>query len=102
MNTARDSRSPARGGIPAAPIPGRLSGFIFAILTALACTTPLFCVPLGVFALIQSLRALRRAPKGTAGRGLVVAALVITVLALALTVMLMISAAVKLADQGVL
>jgi len=83
-------------------IPGRTSGFIFSIITALCVTIPLVCVPLGVVSVTLSVRALRRLPKGTAGRGLVVAALVIALAAVALTLMLAISAAIRLSDANVI
>jgi len=83
-------------------IPGRTSGFILSILTALCVTIPLLCIPLGILSTVLSLRAVRQLPKGASGRGLVIAALVIAITAVAITVMLAISAAIRLNDANVI
>jgi hypothetical protein len=89
-------RYPWRMAVPT-PAPGtttagRTAGFIFAVIAALVFWWPLPAFIFGIIAVVQSLRALRRTPRGELGRGLIVASLVIAIAAMVVAAMLAISA----------
>jgi hypothetical protein len=86
--------TPARANLPAAAtVPGRTAAFIWAVIALLCSWYPLLCVPLSILALVFTIRAFRHTVKGGPGRGLVIAALVISGVALAITVTLVLFAA---------
>jgi hypothetical protein len=83
-------------GAAAATVPGRTAAFIWAVIALLCCTVPLLCVPLSILALVFVIRAFRHTVAKAPGRGLIIAALIISVTAIVITVTLALLAAAKL------
>lgn len=69
----------------AAVVPGRVPGFVLALIGAFLVAVPLLCLPLAITGWVLSQRALKWLPVGTAGRGLAVAGLVLGITATAMT-----------------
>lgn len=74
------------------PVPGRESGFVLGLLAALITPIPFICIPLAVVGWILSAKALRLMPAGVPGRGLALAGLILSIVAISLTVVFMLLA----------
>ncbi len=74
------------------PVPGRVPGFVCGLIAILFTTLPIVSIPLGIVGWVQSAKALKLLPTGTAGRGLSVAGMVLSIIALAITALIILVA----------
>lgn len=74
------------------PVPGRVPGFICGLIAILFTALPIASIPLGIVGWINSAKALKLLPPGTARRGLAVAGMVLSITALAITALIMVLA----------
>lgn len=75
-----------------ASVPGRVPGFVLGLIAILFTTLPIVCLPLGIIGWVQSAKALKRLPSMTHGRGLAVAGLVLSIVAVSSTTLIMLLA----------
>jgi uncharacterized membrane protein YidH (DUF202 family) len=69
-----------------------MPGFVLGVLSIFFVTIPFLCLPLGIVGWVQSSKAVRRIPVGSAGRGLAVAGLVLSIIGVSLTTLFMLLA----------
>lgn len=72
--------------------PGRTVGFVLGILAMVFVAAPFLALPLGIVGWVQSRKALRLLPVPTRGRGLAVAGLTLSIIAVSLTSLFMLLA----------
>jgi predicted lysophospholipase L1 biosynthesis ABC-type transport system permease subunit len=73
-------------------VPGRIPGFVCGLIAMFFTTLPIVSIPLGVVGWVQSAKALRKLPAPSRGRGLSIAGLVLSILALSLTAIIILLA----------
>ena len=79
-------------------VPGRTSGFVCGLIALMFISVPIVALPVGIPGWVMSRKAMRSIPEGTSGRGLAVAGLVLSILAVCGTAFLMLIAVVSYAS----
>lgn len=72
--------------------PGRVAGFVLGILAMFFVSVPFLALPLGIVGWVQSRKALKWLPVPTRGRGLAIAGLTLSIVAVSLTSLFMLLA----------
>lgn len=79
--------------VDAAPfVSSRVPGFVLGLIAVLFIGLPIVCLPLGIVGWVQSAKALKAIPVGQMGRGLAMAGLILSIVAVSLTTLIMLLA----------
>jgi len=78
--------------VDAFDVPGRMSGFVLGLIAIFFVSLPIVALPLGIIGIVKSRKALRLLPTPTRGRGLAVAGIALSIVAVSLTSVFMLLA----------